>query len=149
MVNVQKLQGQLDNLSAYVRHLRDIAQTGREAFLKDDVKIGGAKYYLQSSIAVCLDIGNHIIASEGYRAPKDYRDIFTVLNENGLLPDDFTRTLRQMAGLRNRLVHLYWEIDDEQIYDDLQNHLGDLDKYADHILGFVKRQEDSPPANSA
>ncbi len=69
-----------------------------------------------------------------------------MLNENGLLPDDFTRTLRQMAGLRNRLVHLYWEVDDEQIYDDLQNHLGDFDKYADHILDFVKRQEDSPPA---
>lgn len=141
MVNVQRPQSQLDNLGAYVRHLRDIAQTGREAFLKDDVKIGGAKYYLQSSIAVCLDIGNHIIASEGYRAPKDYRDIFTVLNENGLLPDGFTRVLRQMAGLRNRLVHLYWEVDDEQSYDDLQNHLGDFDKYADYIVEFINKRE--------
>ena len=136
----------LDNLSTYVRHLRDIAQTERGTFLKDAAKIGGAKYYLQSSIAACLDIGNHIIASEGYRVPKDYRDIFTVLNENSLIPDDFTRTLRQMAGLRNRLVHLYWEVDDEQIYDDLQNHLGDFDKYVQHILGFVKRQEDASQA---
>jgi uncharacterized protein YutE (UPF0331/DUF86 family) len=141
VVNVQKLQSQLDNLRAYVRQLREIAQTEREAFLKDDVIVGGAKYYLQSSISVCLDIGNHIIASEGYRAPKDYRDIFTVMNENGVLPDDFTRTLRQMAGLRNRLVHLYWEVDDEQIYDDLQNHLGDFDKYADYIVEFVKGRE--------
>lgn len=140
MVNVQKLQSQLGNLSVYVRHLREIAQTERQAFLKDDIKIGGAKYYLQSSIAVCLDIGNHIIASEGYRAPKDYRDIFTVLSENGFLPDDLTRTPRQMAGLRNRLVHLYWEVDDEQIYDNLQNHLGDFEKYAAHIVEFVKRQ---------
>lgn len=141
MVNVQKVQSQLDNLSAYVRHLRDIAQTEREVFLKDNIKVGGAKYYLQSSIAVCLDIGNHIIASEGYRAPKDYRDIFTVLNENGLLSDDFTRTLRQMAGLRNRLVHLYWEVDDEQIYDDLKDHLGDFDKYADCIVEFMDKRE--------
>lgn len=141
MVNVQKLQAQLDNLSAYVRHLRSIAQTDREAFLKDDVKVGGAKFYLQSSISVCLDIGNHIIASEGYRGPKDYRDIFTVLNENGILPNDFTRTLRQMAGLRNRLVHLYWEVDDEQIYDDLQSHLGDFDMYADYIVEFIKGRD--------
>ena len=140
MVNVQKLQGQLDNLGAYVRHLREIAQTEREAFLKDDVKIGGAKYYLQSSIAACLDIGNHIVASEGYRAPKDYRDIFTVLNENGLLPDDFTRTLRQMAGLRNRLVHLYWEVDAIILYETLKHNLGDFDRFKAYIYSFMRGQ---------
>jgi uncharacterized protein YutE (UPF0331/DUF86 family) len=48
--------------------------------------------------------------------------------------------MRQMAGLRNLLVHLYWEVDDEQIYNDLQHHLGDFDTYVQHILEFVKRQ---------
>jgi uncharacterized protein YutE (UPF0331/DUF86 family) len=140
VVNSRKIQGLLDNLRTYVGHLREIARTERAAFLADPAKIGGAKYYLQTSIAVCLDIGNHLIAAEHYRAPKDYRDIFTVLSENGILPNDFTVTLRRMAGLRNRLVHLYWEVDDEQIYDDLKNHLGDFDTYVQHILAFLQRQ---------
>lgn len=38
-----------------------------------------------------------------------------MLNEEGIFPDDFTMTLQDMAGLRNRLVHLYWEVDDEMI----------------------------------
>ena len=100
MVNVQKAEGLLHNLAASVGHLRDLARTEHDEFLKDAAKVGAAKYYLQISIEACMDLGNHIIASERFRAPKDYRDIFTVLNENGILPDDFALTLRQMAGLR-------------------------------------------------
>jgi len=144
VVNVKKIQGLLDNLNTYVGYLRDIAQIEQAAFLSDPAKIGGAKYYLQTSIAACLDLGNHIIAAEHYRLPKDYRDIFTVLSENKVIPDDFALTLRRMAGLRNRLVHLYWEVDDKQIYDDLQNHLGDLDTYVQHVLAFVQRQTPPP-----
>ncbi len=45
------------------------------------------------------------------RAPADYREVFVILKENGILDEDLTLNLRKMAGLRNRLVHLYWEID--------------------------------------
>jgi uncharacterized protein YutE (UPF0331/DUF86 family) len=137
MVNAPKAEGLLRNLTTYVGYLRKIAQTPREAFLNDPEKVGAAKYYLQVAIEVCIDLANHIIASERYRAPQDYRDAFTVLNESGVLPDDFTLTFRQMTGLRNLLVHLYWEVDDSQIYDDLQHHLGDFDRYARYITAFV------------
>jgi uncharacterized protein YutE (UPF0331/DUF86 family) len=79
-------------------------------------------------------------ASERWRAPRDYRDVFSVLQENGVVTEDFARTLRQMAGVRNLLVHLYWEVDDAQIYDDMQNNLGDFDRYARCILEFLNNQ---------
>jgi uncharacterized protein YutE (UPF0331/DUF86 family) len=82
-----------------------------------------------------------VISSEGYRSPDDYRDVFAVLNENNIIPDDFTLTLRQMVGFRNRLVHLYWEIDDELIYSFLQNELKDFDRFIEYILLFVQNQE--------
>jgi uncharacterized protein YutE (UPF0331/DUF86 family) len=46
-----------------------------------------------------------------------------VLNEEGILPDDFMPTLRQMVSFRNRVVHLYWDMDDATIYDILQRNL--------------------------
>jgi uncharacterized protein YutE (UPF0331/DUF86 family) len=121
-------------------YLRDLAQTERVAFLHDPVMLGGAKYYLQISIETCLNLGAHLISAKSYRAPKDYRDIFTVLEEQQILPTELTRRLRQMAGLRNRLVHLYWEVDDEQIYAYLQQDLGDFDAFAQRIVAFVAGQ---------
>lgn len=106
MVNKQKVNGMLQNLRAAIEQLRKIAELERNDFLQNGMALGAAKYYLQTAIETCIDIGNHIIADEGYRSPKDYRENFTILNENGILPDDFTISMRQMAGLRNRLVHL-------------------------------------------
>ena len=63
--------------------------------------------------------------------------MFTVLNENEILSDNFTLRLRQMAGLRNRLVHLYWEVDDALIYSFLQNDLGDFDQFIRYIENYL------------
>ena len=58
--------------------IKKISRTPQETFLKDKILIGSAKYYLQVSIECCLDVANHIIASEKFRAPRDYADSFIV-----------------------------------------------------------------------
>ena len=65
----------------YLGLLKEISKESEEAFLKNQIIIGRAKYYLQISIECCLDVANHIIASERLRAPNDYADSFTVLEE--------------------------------------------------------------------
>jgi len=35
-----------------------------------------------------------------------------------------------MARFRNRLVHLYWEVEDRLVYQYLQESLGDLEQFA-------------------
>jgi uncharacterized protein YutE (UPF0331/DUF86 family) len=137
----------LRNLEEYVSQLREISKTERDAFLADSIKIGAARYYLQIAIETCLNIGNHVIATEGFRAPEDYRDIVTVLKENGILPEPFAETMSQMVGLRNRLVHLYWVIDDDRIYDNLREQLTDFEVFTRHILEFVETQ--LPPDGSS
>ena len=140
MVNQQKLDGLLRNIQSALEQLRAIAKLDRNTLLGDGPVLGGAKYYLQIAIESCINIGNHIISSENFRNPKDYRDIFTVLCEQGILPEDFAAILRQMTGLRNRLVHLYWEVDDSLIYSFLQNNLGDFDRFIHYILDFIKQK---------
>jgi uncharacterized protein YutE (UPF0331/DUF86 family) len=88
--------------------------------------VGGARYYLLVSIEACLDLANHIIATQGLRAPKDYKDSFKVLNEAGILPDDFVPTMQALAGLRNLLVRLYWDVDDRMLHDAIGGELADF-----------------------
>jgi uncharacterized protein YutE (UPF0331/DUF86 family) len=100
--------------------------TPLELFLKDKILSGSVKYYLQVSIECCWDVANHIIASEHFRAPEDYADSFKVLEENGLLDPTEGVKLRQMAKFRNRLVHLYGEIDDAYVHEFLLKNLQDI-----------------------
>ena len=138
MVDPEKVHGLLRNLEKALEQLHVIAQYNREEFLADPIRIGAAKYYLQTAIEACIDIGNHLISSERYRAPEDYRDIFNVLEENNVITVELGVELRQMVGLRNRLVHLYWEIDDEKIFEYIQVKLGDFNLYIHRILEYIK-----------
>ncbi|RPI99323.1 MAG: DUF86 domain-containing protein, partial [Deltaproteobacteria bacterium] len=129
MVRPDKVEGVLSNLKRYVDKLSQLRTFTREEFLADFTKIESAKHLFQISVECCLDISNHIIASEGFRAPKSYVESFEILSEQGIIPQSFFATLRQMAQFRNRLVHLYWEVDAEIVYEILQKNLGDFDTF--------------------
>ena len=140
MVNPKKLAGILANLDQYQANLRQLAQCERDEFLADFTKIGSARYFLQIAIKCCINAAHHVIASEKFRAPQDYYDSFVVLNEQGIIPDEFLPTLRQMVRFRNRLVHLYWQVDDAIVYDILQADLDDFGTFVQYILNFTASQ---------
>jgi len=107
---------------------------GEKDFLSDFRNIENAKHLIQVSIECCLDISNHIIASEKMRSPNDYADSFRVLHENKIIPDDLLNNLIEMAKFRNRLVHLYWEIDKEMLFEIIQLNLSDFNRFIQSIL---------------
>ena len=126
MVSIEKITDKLEQLDEFLEILSGIKRNSIDSFLKDKILIGGAKYYLQVSIECCLDIANHIIAAQGFRAPKDYADSFKVLEEEDLLNDSLGTKLRQMAKFRNRLVHLYGEIDNTYVYSFIEHDMQDI-----------------------
>jgi uncharacterized protein YutE (UPF0331/DUF86 family) len=138
MVDRDKIEGLIRHLQEYTGLVREISQQDRAAFLEDRISIGSARYYLQVSIETCINIANHIIATERFRAPQDYRDSFTVLNEAGILPPELTQTMRELAGLRNLLVHVYWDVDDEMIYEGIHAELQDFEAFVAHIMTVLQ-----------
>jgi len=42
-----------------------------------------------------------------------------------------------MTGMRNRLVHLYWEVDAIVLYDILQSNLSDFDRFKAYVYGYM------------
>ncbi|MDI6731633.1 MAG: DUF86 domain-containing protein [Candidatus Margulisbacteria bacterium] len=139
MVNPEKVAGLIEKLREYVLQLNELKKLSKDALIKQFTNVNSAKYLFQVAIECCLDIGNHIISSEGFRPPYDYKDIFKVLNENKLIPDTFLETATSMAKFRNRLVHLYWEVDADKVFYFLQNNLRYFDEYIVYILDYITK----------
>ena len=142
MVSIKKLSEKVLRLDEFLSLLKEIAATPSETFLNDKILIGSAKYYLQVSIECCLDIANHIISAERLRAPKDYADSFKIFEENEIIPADLGKQLQQMAKFRNRLVHLYGEIDDAYVFDFITGDVRDIQDYRSIILNRYIRSQD-------
>lgn len=134
----EKILKIVSELRKSVRRLHSLRNLSQDKFIKDPDKIGSAKYHFIVAIESSIDMCNHIISRNGYRVPEDYADTFRVMAEVGTITEDFSEELIKMAKFRNRLVHIYWEINDKQLYQILQNNLDDFKKLLDSIAGFLK-----------
>ena len=98
MIELDRVEGIFRNLDQYLANLRALAHLPKAELLTDPARLGGAKYYLQVAIECCVDVANHIIARQNWRAPQSRADSFVVLAENGVIPVEFLGTARRMVG---------------------------------------------------
>jgi uncharacterized protein YutE (UPF0331/DUF86 family) len=146
MVSAEKITGKFVQLDEFLAILKEMRVKPLQAFLKDNILIGSAKYYLQVSIECCLDIANHVIAAEGFRAPKDYADSFKVLEEHDVLNEELGTKLRQMAKFRNMLVHLYGDIENRYVYEFMKKDVQDILDFKKVIAAkFLVPDSTNPP----
>jgi uncharacterized protein YutE (UPF0331/DUF86 family) len=116
-----------------LQRLGDLGKIPEAEFLADPHKVGSAKYSLIVAIEGTLDLSNHIISKNGFRTPEDYADTYRVLEERGVFDAEFTSALVQMARFRNRLVHIYWDVDDAEIYRIILTRLQDIRRFLKDI----------------
>lgn len=117
-----------------LRRLSRLQTIGRDVFLQSPIEQHAVERELQIVIEGCLDIGHHVIAREGLRRPGDYREVFGILREVGILDADLGHRLEEMASFRNRLVHGYLEIEPARVYEIGQHELGDIEAFVSAIV---------------
>ncbi len=135
--NQEKMIQLVSELRKAFGRLQVLAEFTEKEFLQHADKIGNAKYQFIVAIECCIDMCNHVISRNGYRVPEDYADTFRVMAEVGALNRNFSEDLGNMARFHNRLVHLYWEVDDVKVYEILQSRLGDFKRFLDAMASFL------------
>jgi uncharacterized protein YutE (UPF0331/DUF86 family) len=133
----EKMVKLVSELRRSVNRLKELSKSQKDRFLRDPDKIGSAKYHFIVAIEACIDMANHIISQNGLRAPEDYADTFGVMGEVGAVEEDFALKLKTMAKFRNRLFHIYWEVDDSKVYDILQSSLEDFKRFLDSLAKYL------------
>lgn len=128
MVDPARVRRLLEALREYRDHLIQLRDLPVDRYVAENAFEG--RYLVQASAQTCIDLANHVIASEGWRAPQDFGDPFVVLEENDVLEADLAERLRALAALRSRLVHVYADIDDRRVHQALAEGLDDLNAFA-------------------
>ena len=94
---------------------------------------------LERVIGRMIDINYHLITETGHHPPGDYYESFLRLATLQALPADFARRVAACAGLRNRLVHEYDDIDPQKVYEALQAAVKDIPDYLRYIHHYVEK----------
>lgn len=134
-------------LDEAVQNLRRHAGRPLTALQTDSDERWTVERGLQLCSQNALDIATHLAASGGRDAP-DYASAIDALGDLGVLPGDFARRFRAIAGFRNILVHGYLHVDASRLYQLLNAGLDDFADFARFVEGHLRgadfRQRGAP-----
>jgi uncharacterized protein YutE (UPF0331/DUF86 family) len=133
---VAKLSSEIYNA---LDDLVEISEIPKDDFLQKRHIIAGAKYYFIVAIEASIDLSNHLISQNNFPIPESYADSFKILKDEGVLSPELTLKLMDMARFRNRLVHIYWEVDDEMVYEILNQDINDIRTFLKAYLEFLNK----------
>lgn len=119
-------------------HLRALPLASPGAFVADPRNPASAESYLRRALEALLDLGRHLLAKGFAVAATEYKEIGAELFRLGVLASEDGRLLRQLAGYRNRLVHFYHEVSDEELYEICIHHEADIEHLLQAILLWIK-----------
>ena len=136
-VNIEVVTRLLTEMEQAVVKLRSLASLSQNEFLSDSNYYDSAKYNLIVAVETIIDLCNHIIAQEKLGKPEDYSDVLRIIGARLSLSADFIMRLEKMAKFRNLIVHLYWKVDNAEVYNILKNNLDDFDLIKKALKGYL------------
>jgi uncharacterized protein YutE (UPF0331/DUF86 family) len=137
LVDTLLIGRKLAEMDMYLGQAREYAGISLDAYEKDWKTQRVVERTLQILIEACIDIANHIISDRGMRLPTTYADIFRVLRENRIIPEDLSKNMENMARFRNLIVHQYETIDSSIVVSILHKNLEDFERFRNAILKTI------------
>jgi len=125
-----------------VAEIRSLPLDDRKMFFSDRRNVWTAEACLRRGLEALFDLGRHILAKGFGKGVSEYKEIAAGLKEQAVLSQDAAELLRVLAGYRNRLVHLYHEVEAEELYEICSRHLADLERAAAAYREWLKQHPD-------
>lgn len=131
----------INGIQAEVSELRKLALSPFDAFQREK-GFELSQYHLHRALEGVFNISAHILSRIPGGQVTRYKEMAQKLGEYGIVDKEFANTrLQEMARYRNRLVHFYAEVTPEEIYNVLQNDLGDFDIFLKAVKAVLEHPE--------
>lgn len=136
-LNTKLIQDRLGLIVGFIERLRHLSRLDQDEFLKGDTP-AIAESYLRRALEAIFDVGRHIIAKHAGKAAVEYKEIARLLGRNEVISEGLSQRLALMAGYRNRMVHLYHAVKEEELYTIMTENLLDIEGFVKEISAFME-----------
>jgi len=141
MVDREILDNLVVSIRKYLKELQDADDIDWETFVQDNRSRRFVERVLQILVESMIDLGQHIIADQGFREPNTYRDVFRILVEEGVLEENKLTVYEKIASFRNVLVHPYEGIDNNIVFGIFKKNLPDIEDFLNQIFNWLEQKQ--------
>jgi uncharacterized protein YutE (UPF0331/DUF86 family) len=136
-LNVGSIRRRLQRLEQYIAELEKQRLATLQTFQRDFTRQLAVERAFQAAVESCTDIAAHIVSVYRLGHPQESRDVYRFLVQAGYLDAQFGEAMAALVALRNRIVHLYWDLDVERLYQYLQEDIPLLHRFRDLVLQIL------------
>ena len=141
-LNVNSIRQRLQRLEQYIAELEKQRPATLQTFKSDFTRQLAVERAFQAAVESCTDIAAHIVSVYRLGHPQESRDVYRFLADAGYLDAPFGEAMMAMVGFRNRIVHLYWDVDVERLYQYLQEDVQLLRRFRNFVLQILTAEEE-------
>ncbi len=137
-MNKQDVEINFDTIDDNLEKLNTLSCLSRDEFMADFRNLDATVRRLQTSIEALIDISRYVIRSLGLPSADAYRQVPTVLADAGYFDQTSAGIYDKMVRFRNLIVHHYYRVDPEDIYNILTENLSDLQSWRTTLLEIIE-----------
>jgi uncharacterized protein YutE (UPF0331/DUF86 family) len=129
-------------LVAITRDLTDlapIAELTLAEYSAERLRRKAVERLLQEVVEAAVDVNLHVLRTLSVELPGDYYTTFLAVGRHGVIPEELAGRLAPAAGLRNRLVHEYDEIDDGLVLAAVRRSCTDFGAYILALEAYLEK----------
>jgi len=139
-INIEKIKTLEKDLLDTISELQSLTATEEEIFVNQKKDIFSLRYLLIEAVEAMANICNHILTRVTGQVPKGYPDCFEKLSDAGIITNEYAVKLKKIAGLRNIIIHKYWQIDDRKVFKSTKENIGDFEEFLRQINDFISKR---------
>lgn len=132
----------MDRLSTMEKALQELNQLLKEA---ESLTSYRRQLLIERCVEIIiqgiLDIGAHFIARLTPERVKSYAEVIPMLARYNIISQDLASNLDGLSGLRNILVHEYFQIDVKRLETHSKDLLEDASRFVDEIRAFLNKKK--------
>ena len=148
MVDERRVRRLLQRVGEDLAYLRARVDVDRSTLVADPDRLAALKYVFVTAIEGCINVAQHLCASEGWGPPSSNADALRLLGRHRVLGADLAEVMARAVGFRNVLVHGYTDVDDSLVVAFLDR-VPDLEEFVASVAGWITgqaiEQQSSPP----
>lgn len=136
-LNPDLIRTRCQEIKESLERLEKIKAMPKEDFLENRDLQDIACYRLLVAIEAALGLCYHVSAKRLKKVPEEYAQCFAIMAEARVISEELSEKLQRMARFRNLLVHMYWKLEIDAVWDLIQNHLPDLRLFSEAIIALL------------
>lgn len=139
MIDKNRINSKIIFIKERLSALSELAKLSESEFKADNRNIASACYWLQTAVESMIDVAQHIAVKKNLIRSKDVAsvDFFEELYNEGVISKESLEKYRLMIRFRNRIVHLYQEVSQDEVFKIILDDLDDFKEFIKEIGEYV------------